>query len=218
MALFHFAFDLNHFGLIRQNFYTDPFWTVQRACIVSLFMFCAGFGQAVAWHQGQGWPRFWKRWAQVALCAVLVSLGSRLMFPNSYITFGVLHGFAVMLIVARLSAAWGLWLWPLGLVALVLPQWVQHPFFDTRWTNWVGLVTHKPLTEDYAPLFPWLGVVWWGMASGHWVLAHRRQWVVEGVPGLAGPLALLGRWSLSFYMLHQPVLIGLLMLWVRWRQ
>ena len=33
----------------------------------------------------------------------------------------------------------------------------------------------------------------------------------------ARPLAVLGRWSLSFYMLHQPVLIGLLMLviWLR---
>jgi peptidoglycan/LPS O-acetylase OafA/YrhL len=28
------------------------------------------------------------------------------------------------------------------------------------------------------------------------------------VPAVLRPLAALGRWSLSFYMLHQPVLIG----------
>ena len=214
MAAFHFCFDLNHFKLIHQNFYTDPFWTVQRACIVSLFMFCAGFGQAVALQQGQGWPRFWKRWAQVAICAVLVTAGSWWMFPRSFITFGVLHGFAVMLIIARVSAGWGRWLWPLGLLALVLPHVLQHAWFDTRWTNWVGLVTRKPVTEDYAPVFPWLGAVWWGMAAGQWVLARRGGWVSGALFPALRPLAVLGRWSLSFYMLHQPVLIGLLMLWV----
>ena len=37
MAVFHFCFDLNHFGLLlpKQNFYGDPFWTVQRSVIVS---------------------------------------------------------------------------------------------------------------------------------------------------------------------------------------
>ena len=58
MALFHFCFDLGHFKLIQQNFYTDPFWTAQRAVIVSLFMFTAGVGQAIALQQGQGWDRF----------------------------------------------------------------------------------------------------------------------------------------------------------------
>ena len=42
MAIFHFCFDLNYFGFIHQNFYRDPFWTVQRSCIVTLFLFCAG--------------------------------------------------------------------------------------------------------------------------------------------------------------------------------
>ena len=28
------------------------------------------------------------------------------------------------------------------------------------------------------------------------------------------PLATLGRWPLSFYMLHQPVLIGAILAWV----
>ena len=215
MAVFHFCFDLNHFRLIeRQNFYTDPFWTWQRTCIVSLFLFCAGLGQAVAWHQQQSWPRFWRRWAQIAGCALLVSAGSYFMFPRSFISFGVLHGIAVMLILVRLSAGWGRWLWLLGLVAIALPHVVQHPVFDSRWTNWTGFVTRKPVTEDYVPLLPWLGVMWWGMAAGQWVLAHRRQWFTGGLAPVARSLAVLGRWSLSFYMLHQPVLIGLLSAYV----
>jgi uncharacterized membrane protein len=217
MAAFHFGFDLSHFGFWQQNFYRDPVWTVQRSCIVTLFLFCAGLGQAVALDQGQRWPRFWRRWAQVAGCALLVTLGSWFMFPRSYISFGVLHGIAVMLIVARLTGGWGAWLWPLGAVALLLPHVVQHPFFDTRLTNWVGLVTRRPVTEDYVPLLPWMGVVWWGVAAGRWLLARRHDIIAGPIPAAARPLAALGRWSLSFYMLHQPVLIGLLLalIWLR---
>ena len=212
MAVFHFSYDLNHFGFTHQNFYSDPVWTMQRACIVSLFLFCAGFGQAIALDQGQPWPRFWRRWAQVAVCAVLVSAGSMWMFPRSYISFGVLHAIAVLLIVMRLSHRARRWLWPLGLIALLLPQFVQNAWFDTRWTDWIGLVTHKPVTEDYVPVLPWLGVMWWGLAAGQWVLARRRAWVTGALPERLRPLAVLGRWSLSFYMLHQPVLIGAFML------
>jgi uncharacterized membrane protein len=218
MAIFHFCFDLNYFGFIHQDFYNDPFWTRQRSCIVTLFLLCAGIGQAVALDQGQRWPRFWQRWAQVAGCALLVSIGSYLMFPKSFIYFGVLHGIAVMLIILRLTAHFGRWLWPLGFVALVLPHVVAHPFFDTRWTNWTGLVTRKPVTEDFVPLLPWLGVMWWGLAAGQWILQHRRRWLTDPAPKLGRPLAALGRWSLSFYMLHQPVLIGCLMAYVALRK
>ncbi|MEO8310193.1 MAG: heparan-alpha-glucosaminide N-acetyltransferase [Caldimonas sp.] len=212
MAAFHFSFDLNYFRFIHQNFYDDRFWTVQRACIVTLFMACVGAGQAIASAQRQSWPRFWRRWAQIAGCALLVSLGSWLMFPRSYISFGVLHGIAVMLVVARLTSSWGAWRWPLGLIAIALPHWVGDPFFDTRWTNWVGLITRLPVTEDYAPILPWLGVVWWGAAATDWLIARRPAALAGSLPHAARPLAVLGRWSLSFYMLHQPVLIGALWL------
>jgi len=211
MAAFHFCFDLNYFKFIQQDFYRDPFWTVQRSVIVSLFLFCAGFGQAVAWEQGQSWQRFWRRWAQVAGCALLVTAGSYLMFPRSYISFGVLHGIALMLVITRVTAGAGRWLWLMGLVAIALPHLVQSSIFDTRLTNWVGLVTRKPVTEDYAPLLPWVGVMLWGLAAGQWVLKNRREWVTGVLPAALAPLATLGRWSLSFYMLHQPVLIGLLL-------
>ena len=215
MALFHLTFDLNHFGWLRprQNFYTDALWTLQRSAIVSLFLFCAGLSLAVALHARQSWPRFWRRWAQIAGCALLVSIGSAWMFPNSWISFGVLHGIAVMLVLARLAAPLRAWLWPLGALCIVLPLMWQHPWFDSRWTNWIGLVTHKPVTEDFVPLLPWLGVLLFGLAAGQWLLRARPGWLGGDLVTAARPLALLGRWSLSFYMLHQPVLIGLLLAW-----
>ena len=79
-------------------------------------------------------------------------------------------------------------------------------------SNWLGLVSRKPVTEDYVPLAPWLGVMWWGMAAGTWALQARAAWFQTRLNKGLRALALLGRWSLSYYMLHQPVLIGLLML------
>lgn len=218
MVVYHFAFDLNHFGLVpRQNFYTDPLWTVQRTFILSLFLFCAGVGQAVALRRGQGWPRFWRRWAQIAVCALLVTAGSWLVFPRSLITFGVLHGMALMLIIARLSAGWGRWLWLAGLIAILLPRVAATPALEGPWLDWIGLVTRKPVTEDYVPLLPWMGVMWWGLAAGQWMLAQRPGLLQGGLPGLARPLAAAGRWPLRIYMLHQPLFFGILTLWLKWR-
>ena len=226
MTLFHFSFDLNHFGYLQQNFYHDPFWTGQRTLIVSLFLLCAGAGQALATALGQSWRRFWRRWAQVAAAALLVTLGSMLMYPNSFIYFGVLHGVALMLIVARLTAGWGRWLWWLGGFAIASKfvaayalhtwatgQWVTN--FNAPMLNWLGWITQKPVTEDYVPLFPWLGVMWWGVAAGRWLLHTHPELLRQRVPAALAPLALLGRWSLSYYLLHQPLLIGALLA-LRW--
>ncbi|MFY3386367.1 heparan-alpha-glucosaminide N-acetyltransferase [Paracidovorax sp. MALMAid1276] len=221
MTVFHFCFDLSHFGYWPQNFRADPFWTVQRTAIVSLFLFCAGLGQAIAWQQGQGWARFARRWLQVAGCALLVTAGSVVMFPQSFIYFGVLHGMAVMLIVARLTAGWGRWLWLAGLVAVALPPtahallsgpWADaSAWFNSKPLNVLGLVSRKPYTEDYVPVLPWLGVLWWGLAAGQWALRQRGgSWLTVPLAAPLAPLAVLGRWSLSYYMLHQPVMIGLL--------
>lgn len=229
MTVFHFCFDLQHFGFVQTDFYGNPVWTVQRMAIVTLFVLCAGLGQSIALQQGQSSGRFWKRWRQIALCALAVSLGSWFMFPNSYIYFGILHGMALMLILVRFGgASLGRWLWPLGALAMLMPrlamgahaQWPDLDFLNQRAWNWLGLISYKPITEDYAPLFPWIGVMCWGLALGQWVL-RRHAAVLERVGGVWAAsvvgvplrgLAFLGRWSLSYYMLHQPVLIGVLSL------
>jgi uncharacterized membrane protein len=219
MTVFHFCFDLHHFGWLRQDFYNDPFWTWQRSAIVSLFLFCAGLGQAVAVDRRQDTRRFWKRWVQVAGCALLVTAGSWFVFPKTFIYFGVLHGIALMLVVVRFTSGWGRWLWLAGAVAIGLKfvaiaahaSWPALDFLNAGPWNWLGLVSRKPATEDYVPLIPWLGVMWWGMAAGQWLLEHRRASLALPLPRPGAPLAWLGRWSLSWYMLHQPVLFGILL-------
>ena len=225
MTAFHFCFDLSNAGLLHTNFYQNPVWTWQRTCILSLFLLCAGAGQAIAVAQGQSWQRFGRRWLQIAGCALLVSGGSMLMFPNSFIYFGVLHGMAVMLIVARLSAGCGRWLWPMGVVAVAL-AWAAPGAMDAGWLdtafnqkalNWIGLIHAKPITEDYVPLLPWMAMVWWGMAATQWYLRRRERAAATAAPLAKAllPLAFLGRWSLSYYMLHQPVMLAGLWLWMR---
>jgi uncharacterized membrane protein len=229
MTAYHFCYDLKYFGWIQQDFIRDPVWTWQRTCIVSLFLFCAGLSQAVALQQGQDGPRwstaFWRRWRQVAGAALLVSAGSYLMYPTSFIYFGVLHGIAVMLILVRLTAGWGAWLWLLGAMAIAMKfiaiavhsAWPELAFLNLKVWNWLGFIGTKPRTEDYVPLLPWLGVMWWGVAAGQWLLRQRPHWLA-GVQGqgalqaVQSKLAVLGRYSLGYYLLHQPVLIGGMML------
>jgi uncharacterized membrane protein len=224
MTAFHLCFDLNQFGYLQQDFYRDPRWTWQRTLILSLFLFCAGFGQAIALAQGQAWSRFWRRWALLVGAALLVSLGSWLMYPGSFIYFGVLHGLALMLLIARLSGRWGALLWLLGGLAIAMQLIAAYAlqtgplahlavYLNAPAWNWLGLITRKPITEDYVPLLPWLGLVWWGVAAGARSLQSGSTGWRQPLPAALRPLATLGRWSLPYYLLHQPLLLGGLLAW-----
>ncbi len=105
----------------------------------------------------------------------------------------------------------------IGLHALAPLWWGGSPvaaLLNTRPLSWLGLNTLKPITEDFVPLLPWLGPMLFGLAAGGWLLRHRPALLAAQAPA---PLAWLGRHSLSYYMLHQPLLIGLLTLlgWLR---
>lgn len=211
MVAFHFSFDLRHFGFTTADFYRDPFWLHARTAILSSFLFLAGVSLVLAQSTEAGRARFWRQVARVAAAAMLVSVASYFVFPQRYIWFGVLHAIAVSLVLLRPLASRPWVALGLGIAVIVAGNVVASPVFDNRAWGWLGFMTAKPPTEDYVPLFPWAGVMLLGMAAAHFLRRtdFRGLAVLARLPALFG---MLGRHSLAIYLVHQPVLFGLVYL------
>lgn len=209
MLVFHFCFDLNEFGYIHIDQLGNPFWLNFRLFIVSLFIGVSGISLVIATQRGIRWQKFLRREAILLACVALVSIGSFVEFPDSWIFFGILHFIAVASVMALPFVRFGLPSLVLGVGILLLSQWGKHPFFDQPALQWLGLMTHNPVTKDYVPLVPWFGVMLIGIFIGnyiqHWKLfrvdLRSRVWTM--------PLLWLGKHSLLVYIIHQPILFAL---------
>jgi uncharacterized membrane protein len=209
MVAYHAAFDLAYFRVTAQNFYRDPFWLHSRTVILSSFLLVAGMSLVLAQRAPQGRGRFWIHVGRVAGCALLVTAGSYMMFPRSFIWFGVLHAIAVSLVLAKPLAARPWIALALGVTVVIAGNVIASPAFDSRALGWIGFATAKPITEDYVPLFPWTGVLLIGVAAGH-ALARSDFALLRPLGRLPALVRWLGRHSLAVYMLHQPVLLAAL--------
>ncbi len=212
MIAYHFCFDLNYFGLIHQDFNHEPFWLASRAIIVSLFLILVGISLVLASSLDE--RHFRKRQIRLFIASTAVTIGSYLMFPESYIFFGILHFIFVASLIGRLFLKYPEISLVSGIAALAAGLLYANPFFDRPYMEWMGFMTHKPYTEDYVPVFPWLGVVLVGLFLGNLLFKKwKPAWLHSDSAAMRLP-ALLGRHSLAIYLIHQPVLIGLLyLLW-----
>ena len=82
-----------------------------------------------------------------------------------------------------------------------------------------GLGEALPNTLDWRPLLPWAGVVFLGLGATRlpgvlkW-LKRPDRWRAKSAPARA--ISFAGRHSLPIYLVHQPILIGLLAALTAW--
>lgn len=208
MIAYHFCFDLNYFGIIHQDMNHERFWLDSRAFIVSLFLIVAGISLVLASPLDA--KHFWKRQGRLLAAAAVVTVGSWLMFPKSYIYFGILHFIFVASLIGRLFLNFPMTALVSGCSVVALGIGYSNPVFDLPFMHWIGFMTHKPYTEDYVPVFPWLGVVLIGIFLGNLLFERIRPgWIHLEIPAMKLP-SFMGRHSLAIYLLHQPILIGIL--------
>ena len=214
MVVYHLCWDLVYFGHADFDLLHDPYWRAFNRAILGSFLFLVGFSLVLA-HGDRFRPRsFLRRLVIVAACAGAITAGSALLFPDSFIYFGVLHhiavasvlGLAFLRLPPAVTAA-------AGIAALPASEILAGPSFNAPWLWWLGLSTDARISNDFVPILPWFGLVLLGIAAGRLILPRHRDlllpaWQPRG--GLSGGLVWSGRHSLIVYLTHQPVLLGLL--------
>ena len=220
MVAYHCCYDLAWFGFVQWDMLTDSGWIGWRSLIIVSFLTIVGFSLALSMVFKPSWSDFWKRWAQVAGAATLVSLASYGFVGERWIYFGILHFIAVATLLCRLMLfriASSRWIATLGFAAIIMGLLFSTSAFDSPPLNILGFAARKPSTADFVPLFPWIGVVLIGIAGGRLWQAHGFRPIAvlsrlhAAVPTpLQKSLAGMGRWSLTIYLVHQPILIGVL--------
>ena len=213
MTVYHFFFDLEFFGLAYFGVSERWGWIAFVRAIPATFIAIAGISLYLAHRKGIVWRNFWWRIGYLAAAAMLVTIVSWLIDPDAIIWFGILHCIAAssVLGLALLDA-------PLGVVivsaaTVLIAPLLATPALNAPWLLWLGLGTEEPPSDDYNPLFPWFAFLLIGIAIARVIAPHIADAVwARWVPRdpATRMLALAGRHSLLIYLLHHPILMGIL--------
>ena len=94
MAIYHFAWDLQHFGYVTPPTIDVGGWKLFARADASSFLFLVGLSLVLANTPKIRWPGFWKRLAMILAGAAAITLVTYIVTPGDFIFFGILHSIA----------------------------------------------------------------------------------------------------------------------------
>lgn len=213
MVAYHLCWDLSYFRFIPADVGYDPAWVLIARSILAVFLFLAGISLVLGHGNGIRWRSFWRRWVFVVAGALAITVATWFAFPQSFVYFGVLHAIALFSLMGLAFVRTPLWLAVVvAAIVIALPFFYSDPLFNEKAWSWLGFWQVPPPANDLVPVFPWFGAVLIGIIAARLVLASNlvsRLAAIAPSGRLPRLLAVLGRWSLLIYLLHQPILLGL---------
>lgn len=201
MLVLNFVTDLNHFGIMNTET-GDQWWWLARIA-ASLFVGISGVSYFLAHRLEYDFTKTSGRTKRLIFWAFVITIITYIFEPSAYVRFGVLHLLALASIVAFPVARKPEFALGIGLILLIIPLSSNSNLV------WLGLRETGFIAIDYFPLNPWLGIFFIGLA-----LASRIYPEGKPLTEIQWPEKWLwfGRNTLTIYVIHQPILIGLLIL------
>ncbi len=212
MIAFHLVYDLQMFGLLPYGTTLHPFFYWHARIVAGSFLFLAGASLWLAHGTGLRWPAFWRRWGKLVVAALLVTLGTYAAFPAYFVYFGILHciaicsliGLAFLRLPALVTAA-------SGAAIMAASYHLPASAFNAAGLRFRVRATLPAESADFEPIFPWLGPFLIGLAAAKLASRHKL-WPILALPqtALTHAIAWPGQHSLAVYLIHQPLLLGLI--------
>ena len=220
MILYHILFSLYFFQTGVATWF-DPY-TMSGAPIAFLFVVIAGISLVLSTGREKNPVRAAKklffRGLYILCFAAVVTIVTWLVYPEEVVVFGILHmigistiisiPFVVMKVKPYVPLAFGI----ICIVLSPIVSLLRGPAFLIPF----GITYNGFATLDYEPLVPWFGVVLLGVALGSVIykdgVRHGLLTRLGEMPRCFGPLCFIGRHTLIIYLVHVPVIIGVLVL------
>lgn len=217
MIAYHLIFDLWYFRIAEFNIDMLPLAIFQHS-IGTLFLLLAGVSLALSERRNkEGYIHHVKRAAFLGAVSLSITAATWVYPHEGMITFGIIHCIALCVLIAPPFFRLGRLNVLLGLVLIVAGFFTPFMSTDSPFLFWLGIVRPDYTALDFYPIIPWLGVVLIGIYAGQSLPAavpeggaNRNEGGVRG--RIRKALVFAGRHSLAIYLIHQPIIIGLLLL------
>jgi uncharacterized membrane protein len=221
MVFYHIVFDLYYFGVYSGNMYHGP-WQVFARSIGSTFIFLLGVSLTLRLHRlrpelrpGPVFAPYLRRGLELLGWGMVITLVTYFVVGRAFVVFGILHllGLSTILAFPLVRSRWASL--AAGVAVIALGMVTADLASSGPWLLWLGIRQVGRAMVDHYPVLPWFGPALLGIFAGHTLYPQgRRRFALpalEHCRPLRG-LAFLGRHSLPIYLIHQPVLLGLLIL------
>ncbi|MBU0532681.1 DUF1624 domain-containing protein [Patescibacteria group bacterium] len=208
MVIYHIFFDLSYFRLVDINLY-ELGWQLFQRNIGTLFILIVGISLTLSENRNkEGYKRHAKRGLKLAGIALLITVATWIYPHEGFIMFGIIHLIALSTFIAPFFFKFGKWNLVLGLLIILLGFYVGTLVTNSHYLFWLGIVYPGYMQLDHYSLIPWFGVVLVGMYIGNKLFPGGKSKLK--LPTNEN-LAFLGRNALLIYVIHQPILIGVIM-------
>jgi len=209
MVLFNYSITLDYFNLIQIP--SDYLYRYMLPIsIASIFIFMSGISAHLSFekHKEKLTQRYFIRGMKLLFFAILITLFTYVFVPGKTIYFGILHFFAVASFIIPVFIKYTRLNLIAGLSIILSGVHLQQQTFNFSYLLWLGFVPENFSTFDYFPLIPWLGVILLGVYFSRYIVVKTAN--IKFNSGFSSVLKFLGKHSLTVYLIHQPLLIMLL--------